>query len=598
MDLAQWTDRIRAAETRDGLLLTLAQALGQHLDDVTLYQLKNETLVGWMRLDGDGVDRSVRNHAVPVTVAAELWSATVHGVPFFGAPAEPQAWTALGAGGGSFAVIPIKMRGRVVSVATGRFQDAPPSDEQWKLVQLVDLAAMSLHRLIIAARLQTSHGQGAQYASPKAAPAPVPRPPAMLAPALEAPAPEPPIEAESDGLLAPDLNLSFIELIMSGKVKVPPYPAVATELTEVVNRGDFGLRELADIIRMDQALTAEVLRYANSAALRGVADITSVDHAVNRIGARSLVGLALSVKLANEATADGPLLEMKHRIWREAVTSSVVCQQLAPRFGLEPGEAFVCGLLHDFGKVVAVACIEKLIDSGQKAASDEAWMDVIERYHVELGRLVSERWNLPESVVVAIHTHHRPELAGPHRRMVDLVTMSDQVVLLLHLKSCVTVEDLETLPLMDDRGAVDALVNLIPKLPSIVSPMSNPEKGDGDAKPTSVVIPSDSMLSDELVAAELEVWQRRKAADIEYKTRYIATDGLGMVGRDSLEANSLVSVDVVGEGSSIQIWLRIVRCVSEGRDYLIEGKTYALGGAAAQKWYRLVDHARQQAAGA
>ncbi|MCB0359787.1 MAG: HDOD domain-containing protein, partial [Bdellovibrionales bacterium] len=82
--------------------------------------------------------------------------------------------------------------------------------------------------------------------------------------------------------------------------------------------------------------------------------------------------------------------------------------------GIHEGEAFLCGLVHDIGKLVMLDRNNKLYrDVLLRAGSGEKSFVELEDEtfglnHVEVGQWVAERWNFPEEVVQAVARHHRP----------------------------------------------------------------------------------------------------------------------------------------------------------------------------------------------
>src|SRR6266540_1684124 len=91
-----------------------------------------------------------------------------------------------------------------------------------------------------------------------------------------------------------DLDAAIVDLVSRGAVKIPPYPAVAMKVEQLVRRQDFGLGELTKLVASDQALAADALRLANSAFYSRGTPITSLNAAIGRIGAKEVSRLALA----------------------------------------------------------------------------------------------------------------------------------------------------------------------------------------------------------------------------------------------------------------------------------------------------------------
>jgi HD-like signal output (HDOD) protein len=94
-----------------------------------------------------------------------------------------------------------------------------------------------------------------------------------------------------------------------------------------------------------------------------------------------------------------------------------MAEQLAGRAaGIDPGEAYLAGLLHDIGRIALrattlydAARLRGLEQSGCPAVYAE---DLILRTdHAILGGQIAAMWRLPGHLARAIRQHHRPETA-------------------------------------------------------------------------------------------------------------------------------------------------------------------------------------------
>ena len=102
-------------------------------------------------------------------------------------------------------------------------------------------------------------------------------------------------------------------------------------------------------------------------------------------------------------------------IWANAVSTGIICRLLSRSTKhINPGEAFLCGLLHDVGKLIMIRKGGQLYDKVlTKVSTDDvsvidAEEAVFELNHVEVGKWVSELWHFPESARHSIALHHEP----------------------------------------------------------------------------------------------------------------------------------------------------------------------------------------------
>jgi putative nucleotidyltransferase with HDIG domain len=270
------------------------------------------------------------------------------------------------------------------------------------------------------------------------------------------------------------LDEAIVDLVSRDAVKVPPYPAVAMRVQDLVRRQDFGLDDLARLVQSDQALAADALRVANSAFYSRGTAVTTLTQAIARIGAQEVARLAVASGLGAHARAPGPLAALKRRVWLESLAAAGLCQELAKRRSLPVEEAFVCGLLHDFGKVITIACIEEIVARRGGRPEPwplECWLEVVDRYHVELGLVLAARWELPPIVSDVISLHHAAVArlcAAADPRLVELVMAADEVVRLLEDRTWVSPDDLAHIPLLSVQER-DLVARVLDRLPGFIA---------------------------------------------------------------------------------------------------------------------------------
>lgn len=136
------------------------------------------------------------------------------------------------------------------------------------------------------------------------------------------------------------------------------------------------LAQVVDAVKVDPLLAAAVLRIANSASHSRGQPTTSLFTAITRIGEKELARLALASGLGVASTGAGPLLALRRGAMQDALTSALICERLAPEFGLDAEHLFLEGLLHDVGRLVALATLELILAQHPKAPPMEpaAWL--------------------------------------------------------------------------------------------------------------------------------------------------------------------------------------------------------------------------------
>jgi HD-like signal output (HDOD) protein len=211
-----------------------------------------------------------------------------------------------------------------------------------------------------------------------------------------------------------DLEASLGDVLLRGELDVPLAASTARALAALEPRSDVSLDALRRHAFADPAIALELL--AAAAAAPG-GPVTSLPAAEERLGAAEVVRLVRAAGRRAEPLAAGPLAGVRQRAWRGSVVAAMLCRELARARGLDPEEAYACGLVHDVGRLAALAAFERLA-GGTRAAPDASlrrWEDLAERWHVALGATLAERLALPRPLLEAISFHHaeRTRVAAP-----------------------------------------------------------------------------------------------------------------------------------------------------------------------------------------
>lgn len=403
----------------------------------------------------------------------------------------------------------------------------------------------------------------------------------------------------SPGLSATALEEQVRERAVAGAMKIPPYPSIALRLQGIVDEGNFGLQDLARVASSDAVVTATVLRLANSGYFRGTSRLTALPDAISRIGAQELCKAALASSLGSTIGAQGPLAGLRRSAWRQALGSALVSQVLAPIRKLGAQQGFLCGLLHDFGRVVAIAALEEILATqpGQ-TLSEEDWRRIVDNLHVELGTLVGMRWNLPDLLVEVMAGHHQAPVPGNAGNFIELVCAADEVVTLLEGCPYLLRRDFDQVLGLNGSQEIDALMQYIPLIPGYISGMEDTTAVTGAHHPAhSAVEKPASVLGTPRLEVDFPVVWVRTGHESEYQVRYVTTKGLGFEGRTAMHEGSVARLRVTVDGQPLDLSGRVVLCRAEGNTNLIEVALFALPGAAQSWWSALVAQAFEEPGG-
>lgn len=203
-----------------------------------------------------------------------------------------------------------------------------------------------------------------------------------------------------------------------GKIdRLPATPKLYGELTQAAARPDVSMRDLAQIIERDPALTSKLLQLVNSAYFGLARKRTTVEAAVEYLGIDVLKALALTVG----AFAGIELPNIRgfslDRLQERSLLVALIARDMAGTPQLAR-EAFTASLVHDIGRVVlAIGAPSEYGEVLHTARVERRPLHVVEREllgasHDEVGGFLLGVWGLPLAIVEPVAFHHAPRLAS------------------------------------------------------------------------------------------------------------------------------------------------------------------------------------------
>lgn len=240
--------------------------------------------------------------------------------------------------------------------------------------------------------------------------------------------------------------LHTAEQLVQDSLTLISLPAAYTRLQEVMSSEDSSMKDVADVVSLDPALAARLLRIANSAYYGLPSQVETITRAVNILGTTQIHDLALVTSVAQ--AFDGlpnELMDMS-TFWYRSVMCGFLARELAKASGMRETESlFVRGLLLDIGHLILFsrfpeACRQALAESGD----DLLGYYRLERQLIgcdanELGAQLMAAWKLPQSFVNSFACLQHPE---------EGQSIAKQVAI-LHLAAWIT-HGLNTDLLMDE----------------------------------------------------------------------------------------------------------------------------------------------------
>jgi putative nucleotidyltransferase with HDIG domain len=228
-------------------------------------------------------------------------------------------------------------------------------------------------------------------------------------------------------------NLSILASTIVNNVNtLPQFPENILTVQRLIEDPNAEMADIARQISIDPALTADMLKVVNSAQYMLIKKVDSISEAVKLVGMRGIKNLLFSYgtqKVLGDDTLDKKIL------WEHSYKTAFYAYNLVKNFKKDHNlldDVYVAGILHDMGKIIFSNVHPELLSKIREFCAEKnlpastledlaAGMN-----HAEIGALIAEKWNFPESLICAIRFHHDPLAAPPeYKTLVETVYMAN-----------------------------------------------------------------------------------------------------------------------------------------------------------------------------
>lgn len=220
-----------------------------------------------------------------------------------------------------------------------------------------------------------------------------------------------------------------------GSKSIPSMPGAAQKAFQLATDPNAEARDFIEVIESDEALSARIIKIANSVFFDRGTKSTTIEASVTVIGINELRCLLNATALTDIFPSKHPFRPV---LWANDIATALIARNLAQRF--LPGKAeiaFLGGLMHDIGKLLLLqrsgeeySRVIKIVENDgiPFCHAEELRFPFT---HVEVGQLIAERWNFSPEIIAIIKDHHRAwsesELAGQNLSLTSLVKASDTI---------------------------------------------------------------------------------------------------------------------------------------------------------------------------
>ena len=186
---------------------------------------------------------------------------------------------------------------------------------------------------------------------------------------------------------------------------VPRLPMIVPKLLRSLRDPDSSARDYVAIVNKDPAMSAAVLKLANSVYFNPAgAHIGDIERAIIKLGIDGLRSVLSAAVMQPIIQRDSPYFSQTgKRLWAHSLNTAVACEIIGHARRLERFKAYLLGLMHDVGKITLFSELCKQYKlNGDPAPGIEAFIPPLQAQATQLSAAIAKDWQLPEEICQAL----------------------------------------------------------------------------------------------------------------------------------------------------------------------------------------------------
>ncbi|MFC1563315.1 HDOD domain-containing protein [candidate division KSB1 bacterium] len=235
--------------------------------------------------------------------------------------------------------------------------------------------------------------------------------------------------------------MNTLESIQKRVREMPAVSSNTIRILELISDEDYSIKDLSALISMDVSLATKCLKIVNSAKFGLRTTVTSIERAVSYLGKQAIFGLIVESGfdyVFNSALEGYDAQEGE--LWEHSLRTAIASRLISVRIREKDlaDVAYTAGLLHNMGKVVLTDYLKHQTKIIREKFSDSKEVDfsklekeLLDINHEAVGKMMAEKWGIPEPLCMVIYYHHNPsEAPEEFRKLCYIVHLGDHFAML------------------------------------------------------------------------------------------------------------------------------------------------------------------------
>lgn len=194
--------------------------------------------------------------------------------------------------------------------------------------------------------------------------------------------------------------------------QLPPVTSVMQRLLAVLQDPFSEVADISRLVRVDTALTAQILRVANDPRYGLTGQVASIDQAIQIVGVNEITRLVTALG-ARQPVQRRTLTRYKlppHRVWMHTLAVAVGAEIVAARLLGDAETAYLAGMLHTIGFVAldGIAARNNVPPRSPQVPLLEWEQQQFGTDNAETAARVLHHWNLPPAIVQGVGSRYQP----------------------------------------------------------------------------------------------------------------------------------------------------------------------------------------------
>lgn len=221
----------------------------------------------------------------------------------------------------------------------------------------------------------------------------------------------------------------LIEKVRTDTLVLPSLPEVALKVRKLAEDPNVNINKLADIISHDPALTARIMKIANSAFLGRGIHVNSLHQATTRIGLRYIKNVVTAMAMEQLFVSKSDLIKKQmDRVWSETISLTsfalATMQQYNSNFkftAVNFDTMTLAGLVHNIGALPILTEAEKQLDV---FGNEEFIKHSIDNIAGPIGTLILRSWGFTDDLIEVAEHWNEPSYEPKHPSYVDFIRIA------------------------------------------------------------------------------------------------------------------------------------------------------------------------------